>query len=329
MPDSGAVETFLGRTCWADAHRTPLAGDASRRRYERLHLGSGKTAILMIAPPETGEDVRPFARLARHLRALGFSAPEIYEADPDAGFLLTEDLGDALFARLASQDPQCEAPIYTAAVDVLAALHKASPPDDLAHMTPESLAEATALSSIWYAGFGAGDADPAVLDTLVAAFSGLGALDTVLVLRDFHAENLIWLEDRQGTARVGLLDFQDALIGHPAYDLASLLWDARRDLAPGLAGTMLDHYARTTGMDRGALSHAAALFSAQRNLRILGIFARLSLAAGKPGYIDFIPRVWGHLTDALGHPGLEDLRAAVLARHPAPNPGHLTRLAPG
>lgn len=328
MPDSGgAIPAFLDGTRWAGAARRPLAGDASNRRYERLELAGGDTAVLMIAPRGTGEDVRRFLRIARHLRASGFSAPGVLKAETGAGLLLLEDLGDGLFARLAAADPAREEPLYAAAVEMLVALHRTAPPEGLVAMTPEFLAGATDLAAIWYAGFGEGRADAKLTALLEGAFAEVDGLTTVLVLRDFHAENLIWLPGRDGTARVGLLDFQDALLGHPAYDLVSLLQDARRDLAPGLAERMTRHYLDLTGRDAEPFAHAAALIGVQRNLRILGVFARLSLKAGKAGYLSLLPRVWGHLTTALSAPGLEAIRDRILGTMPPPADGHLERLA--
>ncbi len=326
MPFSAAaIDAFLAGTAWAGAARTPLAGDASARRYERLSQG-GASAVLMIAPPETGEDVRPFLRIARHLSSAGFSAPAILAEDPALGLLLIEDLGDDLFARLAAADPKVEARLYEAAVELLASLHRTAPPEGLAAMTPRGLAEATDLAGIWYAGLGEGTADPDTTLRLEDALTDLPGLASVLVLRDFHAENLLWLPARQGPARVGLLDFQDALLGHPAYDLISLLADARRDLSHGLAEAMTRRYLDLTGTDAAPFTRAAALLTVQRNLRILGIFARLSLRDGKPGYLAHVPRVWRHLTRALDRPGLEPLATRIRATMPEPGPAHLARL---
>ncbi len=326
MPCSAAaIDGFLAGTDWAGAARAPLAGDASHRRYERLSMG-GASAVLMIAPPETGEDQEPFLRIARHLAGLGFSAPAILADDTARGLLLLEDLGNDLFARLATADPAQEAPLYAAAVDFLAALHRTEPPEGLAAMTPRGLAEATDLAGIWYAGLGKGTADPDTTQRLEDALADLPGLASTLVLRDFHAENLLWLPTRAGPARVGLLDFQDALLGHSAYDLVSLLADARRDLSPGLAETMTHRYLDLTGTDAAPFTRAAALLTLQRNLRILGIFARLSLRDGKPGYLAHVPRVWRHLTRALETPGLEPLAARIRTTMPEPGPTHLARL---
>lgn len=323
--EAPAAARFLAGTPWEAAAHVPLAGDASKRRYERLRRADGSTAILMIAPPETGEDVRPFARIARHLRGAGFSAPEILAEAPEAGFLLLEDLGDALFARRAGEDADRETALYAAAIDCLVALHAAPPPPGLAPMTARMLAEATDLATIWYAGFGEGRPDRSLIEAFEAQIGEIDGLSTVTVLRDFHAENLIWLPDRRGVAQVGLLDFQDALLGHRAYDLVSLLEDARRDLAPGIARTMTRRYLDATGHAAGSFGRAAATLGAQRSLRILGIFARLALRDGRPGYLDLLPRVWRHLVAALGHPALGALRTRVLAAVPPPGPEHLAR----
>lgn len=305
---SDPVARFLAEAGWADAERAPLAGDASNRAYQRVRDGDGRGAVLMIAPPERGEDTRPFVAVAEHLRRLGLSAPEIYAGDTEHGLLLIEDLGDDLFARIARDRPEIEPPVYDAAVDVLVHLHRTPPPDFAAGYDRAMLVERAELARIWYARHDQDSAFSAEIDTL---FAETGDREEVLALRDYHAENLLWLPDRNGVARVGLLDFQDALRGHRAYDLVSLVEDARRDLAPGLANRLVDRYVRESGVEGDAFTRAMALYGAQRNLRILGVFARLARRDGKPGYLKLIPRVWGHLMHDLSHPALQRLRTLV------------------
>lgn len=326
MPDDAGT-LFLAAAGWAGAEAAPLAGDASARAYRRLTRDNGSTAVLMLAGAD--DSTGRFLAIARHLKALGFSAPAILAEDPGAGLLLLEDLGDAVFARLVEADPAAERPLYAAAVDFLAGLHRHPAPAGLALQTPAVLAEAVAPAAEWYLGQGtprpeAAEALAAALEPALAAI--LPSPVPVLVHRDFHAENLIWLPERAGAARVGLLDFQDALAGHPAYDLVSLLEDARRDLGPGIRAAMVARYAEQAGRDPEALAAALAILGAQRNLRILGIFARLSLAAGKPRYVALIPRVWGHLQDDLAHPALGALAEIVARTLPAPTPGLLSDL---
>ncbi|MEO0486757.1 MAG: phosphotransferase [Pseudomonadota bacterium] len=308
---------FLARAGHSGAALAPLAGDASRRRYFRV-----TGAVLMDAPPELGEDVRPFIRIAEWLRNQGLSAPVIYAEDPDQGFLLIEDLGDAVFARVVARAPGQEAPLYRAAVDVLAHLTAVEPPA-LPHYDAVAMAPLAGLAGTWYAG------DPSLAAALErAARDALAALDTdhpVIVLRDYHAENLLWLPDRDGLQRVGLLDFQDAGLGHPAYDLVSLIHDARRDVDAALGSALTQHFATATGTPLADMARAVATLGAQRNLRILGVFARLSLHFGKPHYVDFIPRVWAHLMGELATPGLEPLRE-VAAALPLPTDAHLKDL---
>ncbi len=318
-------EAFLANAGWSDAQRDFLAGDASPRSYDRLVRG-GETAVLMDAPPERGEDVRPFTAMARHLRGLGLSAPEILAQDTENGFLLLEDLGDSLYARLLERDPAPEAEIYTAAVEVLAALQAAPPPPGLPAHTRAFMAEAAGLSMTWYASAVTGephDAAPlvAAMDRALAAHC---TRPPVLVLRDYHAENLLWLPGRQGLARVGLLDFQMGSMGQPEYDLISLLQDARRDVPLDLADRLIAHFAHLTRADPDRTATACAVLGAQRNLRILGGFTRLSLHFGKPGYVRLIPRVRAHLHRDLAHPALEDVRKA--ARLPEPTPEALQRI---
>ena len=312
------IDVFLGRAGWGTATRAPLAGDASNRRYLRLERGADR-AVLMDAPPGTGEDIRPFTAIARHLTALGLSAPAILADDAGAGLLLLEDLGDALFARVAEADPAAEIPLYEAAVGTLAALQAAPPPAGLAHLDPATLGEMTAPVFDWYAPDAAAGAARAMAEAIRDAAAALPQRPPVLVLRDFHAENLIWLPDRAGPAQVGLLDFQDAVTGHPAYDLVSLVEDARRDTAPALRRAAEARFRDLTGIGAAELARAMAVLGAQRNLRILGIFARLAVAAGKPRYLAQMPRVWGHLRHDLAHPALEDLRRIVDTHLPAPD----------
>ena len=320
MAERAAQATaFLERAGWGAARRAHLAGDASNRRYERLRQ-DGARAVLMDAPPARGEDVRPFARIARHLRGLGLSAPAILAEEAGAGFLLIEDLGDDLYARLLDAEPAREAELYVAATELLAHLHAAPPPRAITDYDPPLMGDLAALALDWYAPAEAtapGRTEFADLVTGMCAALAPGA--GVLVLRDYHAENLLWLPERRGLARVGLLDFQDAMAGHPAYDLVSLLQDARRDVPEATEQAMRAHYVAITGQDGAAFSAAYAALGAQRALRILGVFARLCLRDGKPRYLDYLPRVWDHLQRNLAHPELAPLRRRIAAHLPAPD----------
>lgn len=336
MPRTDAIAAFLDPLEWRDATRVPLAGDASNRRYDRLTLGD-RHAVLMDADPDKGEDVAPFVRIADHLRARGFSAPQILAQDRRHGLLLLEDLGDALFARVAAADPGKTETLYSAAVDLLAALHRAPLPDAVPAYDFALMGQLSALSMVWYLGFAT---ETETVVGAVGTTEGAHRLEQevralctahctgpeVLVLRDFHAENLIWLPERGGTAQVGLLDFQDAMRGHPAYDLVSLLGDARRDVDPALADRMMDRYLSATGLEPAQFRRAAATLGAQRNLRILGVFARLCVRDGKAHYVDLIPRVWSVLQRDLQHPDLALLKNSVEAHLPPPTPDILNRL---
>lgn len=330
IPRETLISTFLAGSGRADHLRTALTGDASNRRYERLSCPqTGRTEILMDAPPATGEDVRPFIRIAGHLRQIGLSAPEIRACDADAGFLLLEDLGDDLFASLIARDPDLEPDLYGAATDVLIALRN-TPPPDLKAPDAAELAAMTGLAFSHYATPIAGaPVEPAPFitafrDTLGQHLTG----PKVLALRDYHAENLIWLPGRSGVARVGLLDFQDAIVTHPAYDLVSLLQDARRDVPPATETAMIRYYIDQTGCDAAGFETAYALLGAQRNLRILGVFGRLSYQFGKPHYVDLIPRVWRQLMRDLDHPALTSVAGLLRTALPEPNYENLQRLKP-
>ncbi|MSU89434.1 phosphotransferase [Rhodobacteraceae bacterium 2CG4] len=326
------IDAFLAGGPGAGARRAHLAGDASNRRYERLLPEGAAPLVLMDAPPEKGEDVRPFVDVTARLRRIGLSAPEIRAQDPRAGLLLLEDLGDALYARVLEGRPDDEAMLYAAAVDLLAALHRLPqaaeglPPYDAAVYRRES-----ALATDWYlpAATGRATAAPlraAYLDLIEAACAPHAVRPPVCVLRDYHAENLVWLPERAGDARVGLLDYQDALAGHPAYDLVSLLEDARRDTSEALRQAMIARYLAASDTAPEAFRAAYAALGAQRNLKIVGIFARLWLRDGKPQYLSLIPRVWAHVQRDLGHPDLAALRAFVAAHLPPPTAEVLARL---
>lgn len=321
MPDDRAAlaAAFLAGAGWGAAARAPLAGDASARRYERLKQRNA-TAVLMDTPPEQGETA-VFSRMSRWLLAHGLSAPRVLAEDAARGFMLLEDLGDALFARLIAADAAHELPLYSAACDLLTELHRHPPPDWLAPYDPERLGEMVAITAEWYLpAFGippeaAADLPRRVTEAAERLLTG----PRVICLRDYHAENLIWLERRQGVARVGLLDFQDAFSGHPAYDLVSLLQDARRDVPDSLETRMISRFVAANGMEPEGFDAAYALSGAQRNLRILGVFARLALRDGKPQYLAMLPRVWHYLRRDLAHPALSDLaRAAAAIPEPVP-----------
>lgn len=291
-----AAPAFLTQAGWGDAQILPLAVDASFRRYYRV-IGAGRTAVLMDAPPP--EDTRKFAHMAAWLGERGFAAPAILADDAAGGFMLLEDFGDMRMRETVDAAPESEARLYAAAVDQLLRLqrHEAAPvpPYDRAFI----LREADLLIE-WYC-----DALDLTVDSegyraaWNAAFDALPDMPVVTVLRDYHAENLMLLDD----TRLGLLDFQDALAGHPAYDLVSLLQDARRDVPAVVEASMLARYRESTGVGEG-FDAAYHLFGAQRNAKILGIFTRLWRRDGKPRYGALCPRVWRYLERDLAHPAL-------------------------
>jgi hypothetical protein len=330
MPDRETLMlNFLATTRWSEARLESLAGDASNRRYLRLSQGNNETAVLMDAPPEKGEDIRPFIKIAEELHRVGLSAPQLLARDTTHGFLLLEDLGDDLFARVVEHTPEQETQLYEAATDVLLALHAHPVPQDLAIYSPKIMTEMAAMAYRWYLRgldqpFHEAAAEfEGVFEPLIAA---LAPNTDVLIQRDYHAENLLWLPDREGITRVGLLDFQDAMCGHRAYDLVSLLQDARRDVQPALEAKMIDRYISTSGQPRNAFEAAYHALGVQRNLRIIGVFARLSMHSGKPHYVDLIPRVWRYLLRDLDHPALSPVRSLILGTLPEPSAQHLQTL---
>ena len=321
----GEIAAFLDRAGWGRATRTMLAGDASFRRYERLHMGDGSRAVLMDAPPARGEDVRPFVSVAQYLAALGLSPPRILAADAEHGFLLLEDLGDDLFARVIP-DRAHEGALYAHAVETLAAIQRSSierEPAAFGHSWRIQDYDRTALQTEadlfldWYAARRCGaEITEAVRrdwhDAWAKVFPVLDAHAPGLVMRDYHAENLIWLPEREGEARVGLLDFQDALFGHPAYDLVSLLEDARRDVPGDLHKPLADRFFDKAMLsDREAFDAAYDVLAAQRNAKILGIFVRLVRRDNKPRYEQFMPRVARNFVKDIANPALAPLKQIV------------------
>ncbi|MFV0299781.1 MAG: tRNA (adenosine(37)-N6)-threonylcarbamoyltransferase complex ATPase subunit type 1 TsaE [Paracoccus sp. (in: a-proteobacteria)] len=312
---------FLAAAGWGAARVLPLAGDASARRYFRL-IRDGETAVLMDdAPPGS---IGAYLAMTDWLRQRGFLAPGVLARDADAGLLLMQDLGDDLVARVLEREPALARPVYARITDLLVDLHRHAPPDVMALDGPE-LARQVGLFADWYPGAVGADPAPAlaVADHIRDLHAALCAdLPPVLSLRDFHAENLIW----RGAAPLGLLDFQDAVATHPAYDLVSALQDARRDVDPGLESAMIDRYIAATGLDGARFRAGYALLGVQRNLRIMGIFTRLALEGGKPRYLGFMPRVWAYVLRDLAHPALAPL-AAIVKALPAPTPEITDRIA--
>ena len=305
IPPEGAA-AFLARIGRGGAGISRLAGDASFRRYFRVELGS-EPAVLMDAPPPH-EDVRPFLVMAGRLEGFGLSAPKVFGVDLDRGLVLLEDFGDLRLTPLLVERPALEAELYDIAIDILVALGRQSAPTDLAIYEMDEYLREARLFAEWYAPALGHAVDAAGFE---AAWREVlaGLADTrVLTLRDYHADNLMLLEDRQGLRRLGLLDFQDALVGHPAYDLVSLLQDARRDVPPALETAMLGRYRATTGTPHPEFAADYQRLGAQRNTKILGIFARLWKRDGKPGYLQLMPRVWAHLERNLAHPSLAPVR---------------------
>jgi aminoglycoside/choline kinase family phosphotransferase len=317
-----AIVDFLNATDWRDALRVTVAGDASNRRYDRLTKSDGSTAILMDAPPEKGEDIRPFVRIAQHLTRIGLNAPDVFAKDEALGFLILEDLGDDLFARVLEHTPDLEQPLYEAAVDVLTHLHKVPMPT-LAPYGTSVMTEMAALAYGWYVLGATGQIDTAKTGAFVEKFSALleplAETPQVLIQRDYHAENLLWMPQRDGIKKVGLLDFQDAMSGHPAYDLVSVLLDARRDVSPLVQTAMKARYVDQNGLNADEFNTAYALLGVQRNMRILGVFARLCMRDGKAHYVDLIPRVWAHIETNLAHPATSSIAEMILGDLPYPD----------
>ncbi|MEM1046908.1 MAG: tRNA (adenosine(37)-N6)-threonylcarbamoyltransferase complex ATPase subunit type 1 TsaE [Pseudomonadota bacterium] len=338
---SRAIRSFLDANAHAGAYRRHLTGDASTRAYERIRNNDARH-VLMNAPERPdgppirdglpysriahlAESVRPFVAIAGSLREKGYSAPEILAADIDAGLVLMEDLGDA--AVVGPDGPIAER--YESAIDLLADMH-AGPWPETAHLHDGStyrlpVYDETAflieveLYPDWYVPHVTGSETPPAaraefLDLWQDAIDRLHDAPLAWVLRDFHSPNLIWMEGRTGVARIGLLDFQDALIGPAAYDVASLCQDARVTVSETLERALVDRYctlrrSADAGFDREGFGRDYAVMAAQRATKILGIFARLDKRDGKPNYLRHIPRLCAYLERCLAHPALSDIRA--------------------
>ena len=325
---SPAAEAFLAATGYGAAHRAPLPQDAGHRRYTRLSGAVPRPALLMDCAgagrvgltPE--QDLLPYLAVGAHLRGLGLSAPEVLAEDRAAGLLLVEDLGTETHASLldAGADP---VPLYVAAAEALAALHAAPPPAGLPDYEAPRMAQMAALTFLdwwWPEAFGQ-DAAPAVraefaqaMHAMLSPFAGANAF----VHRDYIPGNLIPLPGRTGPRRTGIIDFQDAGHGHPAYDLLSLTQDARRDVAPDTRRAATEAYlAARPELDAGAFAAATAAMAAQRHLRIAALWVRLARRDGKPHYLRHGPRCWALLDAALQHEAAAPL-ARFLDRHVPP-----------
>lgn len=328
MMDRGTLSSaFLAKAGWGEADRRFLAGDASDRSYDRLHL-NGQSAVLMDAPPGKGDEPATFLAIAAHLLNLGLSAPKFYAQDLAQGFLLLEDLGDLVYAKVLKTDPSRENSLYTAATLVLAHVQRHPAPANLPNLQAQDWADAASFALHWYRFAITGDrVDTSDFrGTMAEALSRNADDSRVMILRDYHAENLLWLPDRAGLARVGLLDFQLAQMGQPGYDLVSLLQDARRDVSRETEIAMQRLFCDEAGLDHARFQAAYATLGAQRALRILGIFARLCLHGGKPNYVALIPRVWQHLQQNLAAPQLAPLAQICARLLPEPTPEALARI---
>ena len=345
-----AIRAFLSRSGFAQAERQYVQGDASTRAYERLTL-QGASYILMNSPKRPdgppvrdgkpysaiahlAESVTPFVAMAQALRAQGLSAPAILAADRDAGLLVIEDLGSELVVE--GDPPAPIEPRYEVAADLLAALHRAPLPGVLTvepgvdYTLPRYdldafLIEAELLVDWYLPRLDVklpGDKRDSYVELWRQALAPVLAAPATWVLRDVHSPNLLWLPERQGLARIGLLDFQDAVMGPAAYDLASLLQDARVDVPEMMEIALLSRYTRARraadpAFDAPAFAQTYATLAAQRASKILGIFARLDARDGKPQYLRHMPRVWAYLHRSLAHPALAPLSAWYRANVPA------------
>ncbi len=327
------LEKFLSGTEFSGAELQPLAGDASARRYVRA-VKNGKKAMVMDTPAE-GENFPAFVAIAEHLYKNGYSAPQILARDMQAGFLLLEDLGDDSYTKILSSlraersNPvpsggenwiassampprNDEEELYGTAIDLLAQWHN-KPTLSLPVYNEELYLREVSLFPDWYLPKIMGAEKAAALREEYMAIwkkilHSFPLAQNTFVHRDYHADNLMWLPERAGVARVGLLDFQDGVLGDPAYDMVSLLEDARRDVPPALVAKMIERYTAATATDSEKFNTTYHILGAQRNSKIVGIFVRLCVRDGKQNYLSYLPRVWAHLERDIKHPLLEELQ---------------------
>jgi N-acetylmuramate 1-kinase len=303
LPPEG-LDAFLETHGWGNSAVSPVAGDASFRRYFRASRDDGRHAIIMDAPPPH-EDPKPFINIAQYLLQLGFRTPAIWGQDLDKGLVLIEDFGDIRMREFLDENPAQETSIYEQAIDTLIRLSD-KPAAPLPPYDMDAYLREVRLLTEWYMpamgiAVNQSEFDDLWRNMLLPISSE--AHRNVTVLRDYHAENIMLLED----GGHGIIDFQDALVGHPAYDLVSLLQDARRDVSPNLETAMIAYYQKSAKQVADFDLHYA-LLGAQRNTKIIGIFTRLWKRDGKERYLSFLPRMWDYLERDLEHPGLSELK---------------------
>jgi tRNA threonylcarbamoyl adenosine modification protein YjeE len=348
----GALRAFLERSAALQAVRKRMAGDASTRSYARLIDEVGRATILMNSPARTdtqliyggksyiaavhlADNIIPFVAVGRGLHARGLSVPVIHHTDLDAGFLISEDLGSE--GVLEGSPPAPIEQRYHAAADVLVRLHKEALPLELPVEGRENYAIPSfdvtgmlievSLLLDWYLPDKGVEVTDAMRDEFFMLWQRLLgvalAVPATWVIRDYHSPNLIWLAGREALARVGIIDFQDAVLGPPTYDVVSLAQDARVDVSEALEIALVSRYVRGRRADDPAFDPAAfaesyAMMSAQRNTRLLGVFSRLNRRDGKPHYLRHQPRIWSYLQRALAHPALIDIRQWFEGHVPPP-----------
>jgi aminoglycoside/choline kinase family phosphotransferase len=321
-----ALMDFLNATGWSNAERIPLRQDASKRRYFRITSGNRKSAIVMDIPPDASEKPDDIIRLTNFLGSIHLGAPEIYDVDLKNGFLIVEDLGESRFADEFLIRPDLQEPRYNAAIDMLAFLQSHQPEFDLPRGDPHTLSN---MVDPLFKHYCLCDLDFGQKQSLIGDFRNIlervWGEDMVISLRDCHAENLIWANNNSGLAQVGIIDFQDAFMTHPIYDVVSLLCDVRRDIDPQLREQLIDRYVDQSKRSKETVLAAFHAISVQRNLRILGVFGQLA-QNGRTHYLEWAPRAWSFVNNGLNHPSLEPIAQRIRDIVPEPKPEHLERI---
>ncbi len=307
------IDKFLKKSGLEHYRLIAIQGDASKRLYYRV-ISSDGCYILMDASKDL-MSIQPFIEVASLLSRHELSSPQIFEQDIQAGLLMLEDLGDDIYTRVLEKDRSLESPLYDLAIDVLVKIFKDNIHGALPELNSVILNQGVEIFAKWFVAknIDKNDFETAV-DELYTIFTGLyknlKQLKSVVVLRDYHADNLLYLPKRTGEGQVGLLDFQDAVMGSPAYDLVSLLEDARRDVTEEMVQRALNRYLTALPtINRQDLMLSYAILGMQRNLRIIGVFSRLHLYYKRPKYLQYLPRIWGYVRKGLDNPALADIKA--------------------
>jgi aminoglycoside/choline kinase family phosphotransferase len=298
---------------------TPIVGDAGLRDYFRLSTQDSNYIIMDCPPSYTS--VKPFIDVAQFLTQNDFSAPQIINYDTENGFLILQDFGKVsvrdYILGLEEQDLQERTNIYHLSINLLVDLQKIAPPSELQNFSNDLMCSELSVFSDYYIPYKKNEKiSSAKLEQFIEIWQNILSKQTQttksIILRDYHVENMMYLDQEKNIKKLGLLDFQDALVGSPIYDLVSILEDARIDIPRNFALECIQYYAEQKNLDFNKVLNDYHILGAQRNLRILGVFARKYSRDGNDTYLQYIPRVLKYLEYDLSHPILRPLKDWLL-----------------